>query len=130
MPVSAGCRPFSLLCCRLHPACWWLSCSDPRSGANIQAVFNEERRGETRPLNTRIQPFIAGLRFVCVGRPVTGGAGTCVFCLLTAFVRFNEIRSISVMAAQPQGHEAEPGPTREALMIHAKSRSTRKNDSS
>lgn len=54
----------------------------------------------------------------------------CVFCLLTAFVQVNEIRSISVMTAPPQGHEAEPEPTRGALMVLAQSPSTQRHDSS
>lgn len=54
----------------------------------------------------------------------------CVFCLLTAFVQVNEIRSISVMAAPPQGHEAELKPTREALVVLAQSPSTHRHDSS
>lgn len=42
----------------------------------------------------------------------------------------NEIRSISVMAARPQGHEAEPGLITEALMILGKSLSAQESDSS
>lgn len=49
MTLLAGCGPLLLRCCGLCPAWRWLSWFDPCCRANIQAVFDEERRGETRP---------------------------------------------------------------------------------
>lgn len=86
-----------------------LSWFDPRSCANIQAVFNEERRAETRQrlrgcggANNGVTSLLLVVCCLCEGRPGTGSAGTCVFCLLTVCA-VNEIRSISVMAVLTTG---------------------------